>query len=615
MNKSGRAMKSIRVSLIVYFLSLLVLGLGGVSLLAYRSAADTLHDKEVSNRSHLESEYLTRAQDLNADFDAHLLNKARKLLNRVNRPNQIFLPNMMTVMNAPAVPFGYLNAVTQLRFASSDPRFGMIFVRPREPRTLDQHVAGSDDLGPSDEQHSWEASATFYRDGKPWESTHNLAASPFTLDERQRETVDWKREVFDDVKVGALTLRRVTIKAPPRRMFGPPFNQGSGGSNPFGKGGRPQPPNNPPPPPSGEPFYYLQFAIDSGPHQQQLQRLVEERDARLARLTEETTTSLADLRRRLFGVCSLTALSVLVGGLILIWMGLAPLNRLSDAVSQINERDFQLPLDPKSLPTELQPVAERLRHSLEQLKRAFAREKQAAQDISHDLRTPLAALTTTLEVALKKDRTGAEYREMIEECQMSASQMSHLVERLLTLAKVDSGSNPVKLRPIDLAQAAQYAMDLVRPLAKARSITMSLDAPAELPMLADRDKVCEVLTNLLHNAVDYNRDGGTIDVSVRQHDGSVEIRVEDSGIGIASESLDRLFERFYRADPSRASDTPHCGLGLAIVKSYVELMRGSIAVDSRLGEGTTFRIRLPYVGPGEQDEAEQTAPAAEVYAS
>ena len=109
----------------------------------------------------------------------------------------------------------------------------------------------------------------------------------------------------------------------------------------------------------------------------------------------------------------------------------------------------------------------------------------------------------------------------------------------------------------------------------------------------------EVVTNLLHNAVQYNRPEGTIDLRVERLAGALSIEVRDTGIGISAEAQSRIFERFYRADPSRHSDTPHAGLGLAIVKSYVDLLGGTITVDSAPGVGTTFRVRLPVCEPQE----------------
>jgi signal transduction histidine kinase len=118
-----------------------------------------------------------------------------------------------------------------------------------------------------------------------------------------------------------------------------------------------------------------------------------------------------------------------------------------------------------------------------------------------------------------------------------------------------------------------------------------------LPAETDPDKLREVLTNLLHNAVEYNRPGGTIELSIDRHGDALQIEVRDTGIGIRSDVQARIFERFFRADPSRYADTPHAGLGLAIVKSYVDLLGGTIAVESTPGVGTTFRVSWPAPAP------------------
>jgi signal transduction histidine kinase len=110
---------------------------------------------------------------------------------------------------------------------------------------------------------------------------------------------------------------------------------------------------------------------------------------------------------------------------------------------------------------------------------------------------------------------------------------------------------------------------------------------------ADPAKLREVVTNLLHNAIQYNRPDGSVDLSVSRRNGNLEVEVADTGIGISSEARQHIFERFYRADPSRSTDGLHAGLGLAIVKGYVDLMGGTIAVESTEGKGSTFRVRLP----------------------
>jgi signal transduction histidine kinase len=232
---------------------------------------------------------------------------------------------------------------------------------------------------------------------------------------------------------------------------------------------------------------------------------------------------------------------------------------------------------------------------LDQLKRAFAREKQAAADISHELRTPLTALLTTIEVGLRKSRTPEEYRELLEECRASGQQMSQLVEHLLTLARLDAGVIALRPRPVDATQVARQCVNLVRPLAEARGLSLQMQCSEPASLTTDPDKLREVLTNLLHNAIEYNRPNGSVELTVARQNGHLRFEVRDSGIGIAPEAREHIFERFYRADPSRQADGLHAGLGLSIVKGYVDLMGGTIAVQSEPGEGSTFCVDLPAV--------------------
>jgi signal transduction histidine kinase len=279
------------------------------------------------------------------------------------------------------------------------------------------------------------------------------------------------------------------------------------------------------------------------------------------------------------------------------------LRRLSYAVSRVSVKDFRLPLDDRPLPLELRPIVERLTNTLDLLKRAFAREKQAAADISHELRTPLAALLTTTEFALRKPRSVEHYRELLGDVHASAQQMNQIVERLLTLARLDAGVDRLRVQPVDVAALAQQCADVVRPLAEARGLKLAVKngfparngAGGEGARLVqtDPDKLREIVSNLLHNAIEYNRPGGAIDLRVGRHNGTLEVEVQDTGIGIANQVRERIFERFYRADPSRGGDDLHAGLGLAIVKEYIDLMGGSIGVESTEGQGSTFRVLLP----------------------
>jgi signal transduction histidine kinase len=315
---------------------------------------------------------------------------------------------------------------------------------------------------------------------------------------------------------------------------------------------------------------------------------------------------LRELRFWLLGISLAVFAATAAGCFWLVRFGLSPLRRLSHAVSQVSAKDFRLPLEDRPLPRELRPIAERLRTTLDLLKRAFAREKQAAADISHELRTPLAALLTTTEFALRKPRAPEQYRELFSDVHASALQMNQIVERLLTLARLDAGVDRLRLQMVDVASLAQQCADVIRPLAEARGLKLTLKSPPPASsssngdgsnggclVQTDSDKLREIVSNLLHNAIQYNRPGGAVDLRVARENGTLEVEVQDTGIGIPAGARERIFERFYRADPSRGGDDLHAGLGLAIVKEYIDLMGGSIGVDSTEGQGSTFRVLLP----------------------
>jgi heavy metal sensor kinase len=407
-------------------------------------------------------------------------------------------------------------------------------------------------------------------------------------------------------------VRRVRVKASSaRRSFVRPPRPGARA----GPGGVPMPPLSPPRegtrterprPRPVEPlpvFIVLQVAADLDKLTAALDEIKETRDADLERLKAQTALALGYLRNRLLAIGGVTFAATVLGAWWLVWLGLLPLRRLSDAVSKVSPRDFRLPLDKAPLPHELRPIAERLGVTLDLLKRAFAREKQSTADISHELRTPLAALLATTELALRKQRSPEQYREFIRECRGSAQQMNQIVERLLTLARLDAGVDRLRPQPVDVAELAEQCAAVVRPLAEAQGLRLSVSTPAgndaeQCPRLStDPDKLREVLNNLLHNAVQYNKPAGRIDLTVARDNGCVRLEVSDTGIGIAPEARDLIFERFYRADPSRNGDGMHAGLGLALVKEYVDLMGGRIAVQSAVGQGSTFRIDLPVVVP------------------
>ena len=210
----------------------------------------------------------------------------------------------------------------------------------------------------------------------------------------------------------------------------------------------------------------------------------------------------------------------------------------------------------------------------------------------------IAALHSQLRGSPCKPRTADKYREMLQDCQASALHMNQIVERLLTLARLDAGVDRLKPQTIDVMELAHHCAGVVRPLAESQGLSLACHAlvPTDEGLSQvhlDPDKLREVINNLLHNAVQYNRPAGSIELSVERESSHVQVQIRDTGIGIAPEARERIFERFFRADPSRSSDGMNAGLGLAIVKEYVELMGGQISVESVVGQGSTFWVQLP----------------------
>ncbi|MBM3978869.1 MAG: HAMP domain-containing histidine kinase [Planctomycetes bacterium] len=341
-----------------------------------------------------------------------------------------------------------------------------------------------------------------------------------------------------------------------------------------------------------------------------------ERDEQLARVGDETRTELTQLRSRLIAIGAVMFAALVLGGWFFVARGLSPLRTLSDAVSQVSEKDFRLSVVPAELGRELAPIHARLTQTLLMLQQAFAREKQAVADISHELRTPIAALLATIDVALrKKDRPAAQYYSALEECRLISKQLGQLVERIMTLASLDAGNDHAHTGPTDVADLAAGCAAVIRSLAAANNVTVEAHLSAQVTLDTDAGKLREVLMNLLHNAVEYNKPGGTIDLTLARDGPCAVFEVRDTGIGMTDAVKEKIFERFYRADASRHSTGVHAGLGLAIVKEYVARLGGTITVESEPGVGTTFRVALPLGAPADVPPAQDRARARDTVAA
>jgi signal transduction histidine kinase len=229
---------------------------------------------------------------------------------------------------------------------------------------------------------------------------------------------------------------------------------------------------------------------------------------------------------------------------------------------------------------------------LARLEAAFAQQKQFTADASHELRTPLAVIISEAQTALARERSSAEYRETVEACLDTAQQMRRLTESLLELARLDGSQESIQREPLDLAETTRASIERLRPLARQRGVQIQCDL-AIAEACGNADHLGQVITNLVANAIHYNKPNGEIRVSTSSEDGTAMIMIADTGVGIAADEIPHIFERFYRADKSRARADGRTGLGLAICKAIMDAHGGTIEVSSKPGTGTTFTVKLP----------------------
>ena len=234
-------------------------------------------------------------------------------------------------------------------------------------------------------------------------------------------------------------------------------------------------------------------------------------------------------------------------------------------------------------------------HDVTELKRLERVRQEFVANVSHELRTPLTAIKgyaeTLRDGGLRDPETAAEFVRVIHR---HAERLRALIEDLLDLAAVEQGEARLKPAVVRARDVAAQAEGLVRPAAEARGQTLAIDLPADLPdILADRDRLAQILINLLDNAVKFTPEGGRVTLSAKAAEGRVVLAVRDNGVGIPPGDLPRIFERFYRVGRSRDRREGGTGLGLAIAKHLTQAMGGTIEVESVQGSGTTFRVSLP----------------------
>jgi two-component system, OmpR family, heavy metal sensor histidine kinase CusS len=297
---------------------------------------------------------------------------------------------------------------------------------------------------------------------------------------------------------------------------------------------------------------------------------------------------------RKFGVLLVVLLgaSIFASALIAVTVtkrSLRPLGQMTRSLERIGPTHLNERVAPAGWPRELQPLALAFDQMLARLEESFTRLSQFSADLAHELRTPIANIMGEGQVALTRQRTPSEYREVIESTIAECERLSGIVDNLLFVARADAAREPIERKLFDGRAAVEKIAAFYRTIAEDRHVAINCNGQGEIygdPVLFER-----ALSNLIDNALRFTGDGGEIEISITIRDEHSEVTVSDNGCGIAAEHLPRVFDRFYRGDSSRSSDG--AGLGLALVKSIVDLHGGSARIESEVNRGTTVVLTFP----------------------
>jgi heavy metal sensor kinase len=347
-------------------------------------------------------------------------------------------------------------------------------------------------------------------------------------------------------------------------------------------------------PPVGELRYYVRPVDRAGP------------EISAVFSAASTATAVIGPRRLLLVILFLSPLILLAStliGYLLAGRTLRPLHGIVDEVEAITDgRSLHKRLAPLTGGDELARLTDTLNEMLARLERSFAALRRFTADASHELKTPLTVLRSGLERALTHPRVAPEVMAVLDETLREANGMTEIIESLLVLARADEGRAPLHRERFDLRELLAEIAETGGLLGEEARVAVRVSMPGEpVEFRADRMRIRQLLLNLLTNAIKYTPAGGRVDIRTERTREEVSIEVRDTGVGIAPGDLPHIFDRFWRADVARARTGARAGvgLGLAIGKWIAEAHGGTISVNSRVGRGTTFTVRLPMEDAGD----------------
>ena len=317
-----------------------------------------------------------------------------------------------------------------------------------------------------------------------------------------------------------------------------------------------------------------------------------------------------DALRTLFIILVIAVPSALLvaslGGQFLANQALKPVDHITQTARMITSQNLNQRIKSLKVKDEISRLIETFNEMISRLDQSFHQIKQFSSDASHELKTPLTILKGEVEVALRKERTSQDYEQILRSNLEEINRMSKIVDNLLLLARTETGEIRLFKEEVNLSQIVSEVVTQLTKLAHAKDLQIvATNHHEDIPLYGDALRIREMLLNLIENSIKYTEPGGSISVSLEKNaphslpgeeEGSydgVKIVVSDTGIGIAKEDQERIFGRFFRVDKARSGEQGGSGLGLSICKWIVEAHQGEISVESELGKGSRFIVRLP----------------------
>ena len=273
---------------------------------------------------------------------------------------------------------------------------------------------------------------------------------------------------------------------------------------------------------------------------------------------------------------------------------LKPISRIIDTAREIGQgQELSKRIPVLKIKDELGQLALTFNEMMNRLENSFAQMRQFSSDASHELRTPLTVLKGQNELILSKQRKPEEYQEVISSNLEEINYMSKVLEDLFVLSKSDENQVNLDYKPVDLRALVEEVCKHAEILAEEKNIKIIIAFLEPIEIKGDEVRLRQMVWNVLQNGIKYTQQGGELKISLQNEGDFALLTIQDTGIGIPEEDLHLIFNRFYRVDKARTRDEGGSGLGLCICRQIAEAHKGKIEVESKLGVGTRFKIRLP----------------------